>query len=193
MEVEGHIKDVSEWNVWDLKMVLVDFDSGKTIDVTVDSEAANNIEHLEKFIPGAKIRVNGLVEDYQGDLLIHVTSSEGVKLLVTAQSNTIPLSVILERPEVFEGVLVVVSGQVWDIDEIESINAVTFCLQNSSEDGYYSVNCIVFDASRLMDRDSKRIQSGDEVIFTGTFEYYASNGIWQIQSYEGKESLEKVD
>lgn len=193
VEVEGYIKEVSEWQEGDLNFVLVDYESGKSIDVNVDPDAVENLAHQEKLIPGAKIQVNGLVEDYKGDLFIHVTSSEGVKLIQTAASNTLSLGIILDRPEVFEGVLVVVRGDVWDIEEIESISAFTFTLQNSSEGKYYTVSCIVFNITQLMDRDGMRIQNGDEVIFTGFFEYYAQKGIWQIQSHEGKESLEKVD
>ncbi len=193
VEVEGHIKEVSVWKEGDLNLVLVDYESGKTIDVIVDSEAVKNLEHQEKLIPGAKVRVNGLVEDYKGNLQINVRSSEGIKLLQTAQSNTLPLDVILERPEVFEGVLVIVQGNVWDIEEIGSISAFTFTMQNSSEGQYYSVNCIVFNTTELRDRDDMRIQNGDEVRFTGFFEYYQQKGTWQIQSYEGKESLEKID
>ena len=193
VEVEGYIKEINALDYGDLKVVLVDYDSGRTIDVNVDSEAVKNFGHLEKLIPGAKVRINGLVEDYKGDLLINVMSSEGIRLLQTAKSNTLSLNVILDRPEVFEGVLVVVRGKVWDISEIESINAITFTLQNSSGGEYYSVNCIVFDITDLIDRDNKRILDGDEIIFTGVFDYYAPQGIWQIQSDEGKESLEKAD
>jgi DNA/RNA endonuclease YhcR with UshA esterase domain len=193
VEVEGHIKEVSMWKEGDLNLVLVDYESGKTIDIIVESEAVKNLEHQEKLIPGAKVKVNGLVEDYKGYLQINVRSSEGVTLLQTAQSNTLLLEVILERPEVFQGVLVVVRGNVWDIEEIESINAFTFTLQNSTEGRHYSVNCIVFNITDLVDRDNMRIQSGDEIILTGIFEYYVQKGVWQIQSYEGKESLEKID
>jgi exonuclease VII large subunit len=86
-----------------------------------------------------------------------------------------------------------VRGTVWEIEEIESINAITFTLQNSSEGQYYSVSCIVFNMTRLVDMNDKSISSGSDVIFTGAFEYYAQNGIWQIQTYEGKESLDKAD
>ncbi len=193
VEVEGYLKEVNAWDDGDLNLVLVDYDSGVTIDVNVDAEAVKNLKHQEKLIPGAKIQVNGLVEDYRGDLQINVRSSEGIKLLQTAQSNTFPLHVVLDRPQVFEGVMVRVRGEVWDIEEIESINAITFTLQNSSNGEYYSVSCIIFDIAQLMDRDSNRIQNGDEVIFFGIFDYYEQKGIWQILSDEGKESLKKVD
>ncbi|UCE75332.1 MAG: hypothetical protein JSV56_06435 [Methanomassiliicoccales archaeon] len=193
VEVEGHIKEVNWWSDGAMSMVLVDYDSGKTVEVNVDSDAATNLPHQEKLIPGAKIRVNGLVEDYKGELLIHVMSSEGIKLLQTALSNTHSLDVVLDRPEVFEGILVVVQGTVWDIEKIESISAITFTLQNQSDSGSYSVNCIVFNQTDMVDRDGMRIQNQDEVIFTGDVEYYPQKGLWQIQSYEGKESLKKVN
>lgn len=192
VEVKGHIKEVNTGKGGELSLVLVDYDSGETVDVDIDSEAVKNLPHQEKLIPGAKVQVNGLVEDYKGNLLIYVTSSEGIKLLQTAKSNTLSLNVILKRPEVFEGVLVVVRGYVWDIEEIKSIGAFTFIIQNSSGGEYYSVNCIIFNMTVFRDRDGKNIQNGDEVIFEGTFDYYEKEGIWQIQSYEGKESLEKV-
>ncbi|UCF08824.1 MAG: hypothetical protein JSW28_03795 [Thermoplasmata archaeon] len=193
VEVEGHIKEVDAQSGGDLLFALVDYDSGKTMDVRIDSGAAENLERQEKLIPGAKIRVSGLVEDYKGTLQIRVMSSEGIKLLKTAQSNTLSLDVILERPEVFSGVYVVVKGRVWDIETIESIEAITFTLQNSSESGYYSVNCIIFNLTELRDRDDKRVSSGDEIIFEGYFGYYEREGAWQIQSSEGKESLERVE
>jgi DNA/RNA endonuclease YhcR with UshA esterase domain len=193
VEVEGYIKDIDTWEGGDLEIVLVDYTSGKTIDVNVDSEATENMESQDKMTPGAKVRVNGLVEDYKGELLLSVRSSEGIKILQAAPGDIQSLKIILDRPEVFEGILVSVKGQVWEIEEIGSINAYTFTLQNISDGRYYSVNCIMFNTSRLMDRDDKAIQYGDEVILTGTFDYYEYNGIWQIRSDEGKASLEKID
>lgn len=193
VEVEGYIKEVDVWESGDLNLVLMDYSSGKTVDVNVDSEAADNMESKEEIIPGAKIRVNGLVEDYKGKILISVMSSEGIKLLQKAPGDIISLDIILERPKVFEGILVSVRGQIWEIEEIESINAFTFTLQNISDGVYYSINCIMFNTSRLVDRDDKIIQYGDEVILTGTFDYYEYNGIWQIRAEGGKENLEKVD
>jgi DNA/RNA endonuclease YhcR with UshA esterase domain len=189
VETQGHIKEVNVWQDGDLNLVLVDYDSGKSIDVNIDTEATQNLANQEKLIPGAKIRVNGLVEDYKGNLLIHVRSSEGIKLLKTAESNVLSMKVILERPEVFEGILVVVCGNVWDIEEIESLNAYTFTLQNSSDGGYFSVSCIVFNTTEFVNKDGIRIQYGDKVKFTGFFEYYEQEGTWQIQSNEGRNSL----
>jgi DNA/RNA endonuclease YhcR with UshA esterase domain len=192
VEVEGHITEVDAWPDGDLGFVLVDYESGKTVDVNVDSEAVSNVQNQEKLIPGAKIRVAGLVEEYKGNLLIHVRSSEGIKLLKTAASNVHPLEIILKRPEVFQGVQVVVRGSVWDIEGIESLEAVTFTLQNSSGGRYYSVSCIVFNSTQLQDMDSMRIHNGDEIFFTGIFEYYEQKGTWQIQSNDGKEDIVKV-
>ncbi|UCG69381.1 MAG: hypothetical protein JSV09_16655 [Thermoplasmata archaeon] len=193
VEVEGHIKEVDEWQDGDLNLILVDYESGKTIEVIVDADVTENLANQEKLIPGAKIRVNGLVEDYKGDLFIHVMSSESIILVQTAGKNILSLDVILNRPDVFEGVEVQVSGEIRDIDYIESLKAFTFTLKNSSSGNYYSVGCIVFDMSIFRDKGDNSIQNGDEITFEGTLEYYAQNGIWQIQSHEGKESLEKVD
>ncbi len=193
VEVEGYIKDVKMWQDGELNLILVDYESGESIDVNVDAEAVQNLPDQEKMIPGARVKVSGLVEDYKGELLIHVMSSKGVKVIQQATSTTIPLNVILNRPEVFEGIEVKVRGTVWNIEEIESINAIMFILQNSSDGNYYSVGCIVFNMTRLIDMNDKSISHGSDIIFTGIFEYYAQNGIWQIQTYEGKESLDKVD
>jgi DNA/RNA endonuclease YhcR with UshA esterase domain len=193
VETQGHIKEVNAWQDGDLNFVLVDYSSGKSIDVNIDSDATENLAHQDKLIPGAKIRVSGLVEDYKGNLLIHVRSSEGIKLLKTADDNVLSLGIILERPEVFEGIQVVVQGNVWNIDEIESLKAFTFTLQNFTEDKYYSVSCIMFNSTEFVDMDGMRVNSGDEVIFTGIFEYYEQQGTWQIQSGEESDCLIKVN
>jgi DNA/RNA endonuclease YhcR with UshA esterase domain len=193
VEVEGHIKEVNAWQDGDLNFVLVDYDSGKTVDVNIDADAAENLHQPDKLIPGAKIRVSGLVEDYKGNLLIHVRSSEGVKLLKTAAENNIPIDVILERPDVFEGIQVIVQGNVWNIEEIENLEAYTFTLQNSSNGRYYSVSCIMFNSTEFVDMDGMRINNGDEVIFTGFFEYYEQKGTWQVQSGEERDCLMKVN
>ena len=193
VEVEAYIKDVNAWSSGDLNLELVDYGSGQSIDVKVDADAAGNLNHPEKFIPGAKIRVNGLLEDYQGELQIHVMSSDGITLLQTAHTNVLSLGVILDRPEVFQGIFVVVRGDVWDIETIESINAITFTLHNSSEWDFRSVNCIVFNVTELRDRDGNVIHSGDEIVLEGIFEYYEKEGIWQIISEEGTQGIEKME
>jgi len=192
VEVEAHIKDVKVWSSGDLDLVLTDYDSGETINVKIDARATDNLNNPEKLVPGAKVRISGLLEDYNGELQIHVMSSEGITLLKTAQSNVLSLAVILDRPEVFEGIFVVVRGHVWNIEEIDSINAITFTLQNSSEGDYRSVNCIVFNATEFRDRDGNFIHSGDEIILEGYFEYYEKEGIWQIIAEDGTQGIEKM-
>jgi hypothetical protein len=174
-------------------MLLIDFTSDATVNVLVEKNAWRNVNQQDKFIFGAKVMASGLVEkDQIDDILIRVMSSEGIQLLEPARNIKLSLDV-LERPYVFEGMNVTAEGRVWDITEIESISAYTFTLQNSSEGQYYSVNCIVFDSPRFVDTYNKPIYNGTNIIFTGVFEYYAPNGIWQIRSNEGKNSLEKVD
>lgn len=190
--VEGYIKDITVWNE-EANMLLIDFASDATVNVLVEKNAWRNVNQQDKFIFGAKVMASGLVEKDQIDeILIRVMSSEGIQLLEPARNIKLSLDV-LERPYVFEGMNVTAEGQVWDIEKIESISAYTFTLQNSSEGQYYSVNCIVFDSPRFVDIYNKQIYNGTNIIFKGVFEYYASNGIWQIKSNEGKDSLEKVD
>jgi hypothetical protein len=86
----------------------------------------------------------------------------------------------------------VVRGDVWNIEIIESIEAITFTLQNASDWDYRSVNCIVFNVTELRDRDGNFIGSGDEVVLEGVFEYYEKEGIWQIVSEEGSQGIEKM-
>ncbi len=193
VEVEAYIKEVDAWSSGDLNFVLVDYGSGQSIDVKVDADAAGNLNNPEKLIPGAKIRVSGLMEDYNGELQIHVMSSEGVTLLKTAQSNVLSLAVILDRPEIFQDIVVVVRGNAWNIENIESIGAITFTLHNSSQGDFRSVNCIVFDVTDLRDRDGNFIHSGNEIVLEGFFEYYKKEGIWQIISEEGTQGIEKVE
>lgn len=193
VETEGHIKEVNSWQDGDLTFVLVDYESGKSLDVNIDVDATENLAHQDKLIPGAKIKVSGLVEDYKGNLLIHVRSSEGIKLLKTADDNTLALGMLLERPEVFEGIQVVVQGNVWSIEEIESLEAFTFTLQNFTEGKYYSVSCIMLNSTEFVDMDGMRVYGGDEVIFSGIFEYYEQKGTWQIQSGEERDSLIKIN
>lgn len=193
VEVEAHIKDVQSWSSGDLDLVLTDYGAGKTLNAKIDADAAGNLENPEKLVPGAKIRISGLVEDYNGELQIHVMSSEGVTVLETAKDNVLSLAVILDRPDIFSGISVVVRGKVWDIKIIESIDAIVFTLQNSSQGDYRSVNCIVFNATELRDRDGNPIYSGDEIVLEGVFEYYEKEGIWQIISEEGTQGIEKME
>jgi DNA/RNA endonuclease YhcR with UshA esterase domain len=193
VEVEAHIKDVKAWSSGDLNMVLTDYDSGESLNVKIDARAAGNLNSPEKLVPGAKVRVSGLLEDYNGELQLHIMSSEGITLIRTAQNNVLSLAVILDRPEVFEGILVVVRGSVWNIEEIESINAVVFTLQNSTEGEYRSVNCIAFNATELKDRDGNFIHSGDEIILEGYLEYYDKEGLWQIVADQGTQGIERME
>jgi DNA/RNA endonuclease YhcR with UshA esterase domain len=193
VEVEAHIKDIDAWSSGDLDLVLTDYDSGKSLNAKIDADAAGNLNNPDKLVPGAKVKVSGLLEDYQGELQIHVMSPEGITLLKTAQNNVLSLAVILDRPEVFRGIYVVVRGDVWNIEKIESIGAIIFTLQNVSEGDYRSVNCIVFNVTELRDRDGDFISSGDEIVLEGIFEYYEKEGIWQIMAEDGSQGIEKTE
>jgi hypothetical protein len=51
----------------------------------------------------------------------------------------------------------------------------------------------MFNSTEFVDMDGMRIQSGDEVIFSGTLEYYEQKGTWQVQSGEERDCLMKVN
>lgn len=187
--VEGYIKDVESSSYSDLILTLTDYESNKTVETIIESDTLSKIEDKESLLPGAKIKVHGVVEEYKGELQIRISSSDGLEVLQKPGLESIPLDILLDRPYLYEGAIVSVNGTVHEVQGMSS--AFQFELKGS---GGYSIHCYITDIDEpLRDRDGKLIYEGDHVKITGTFKYYANKAIFEIFSNQGNEALEKFD
>ncbi|MBS3781268.1 MAG: hypothetical protein KGY66_00550 [Candidatus Thermoplasmatota archaeon] len=106
VRTEGVISDIS----WFSYMFLFEIkEEGHEGSLTVVCER-DVIEGLEEksneMIPGAKVMVEGKLEEYEGDMNLRIDSIGELSIQERAISNFTPLSEILENPGWYEGMKV---------------------------------------------------------------------------------------
>ena len=82
VEVEAYIEDLYVTKNNNLIITLIDHQTNHTLTVFVVSDVYENLNNKEELTPGAKIIVNGEVCEYEGELEIKVTSSNGIRIII---------------------------------------------------------------------------------------------------------------
>jgi len=83
VEVEAYIEDLYVTKNNNLIITLIDNQTNHTLTVFVVSDVYENLNNKEEITPGAKIIVKGEVCEYEGELEIKVTSTDGIKIIKT--------------------------------------------------------------------------------------------------------------
>lgn len=191
VQMSGHIEDVELKSGGGLAVTLIDYQTSGTSSVKIagDAFAEDGGPDIGVLMPGAKILIRGIVEEYKGYLWIQVESGIGVRLLQKAENNSVELGVLLESPSLFRGQIICIEGfisSVWTIGNHSLPAGFGFEIYNYRDDVSYSVTCAIFLEYSQEGGDDDTVyelpDSGERAKFTGTFDYYSREGCWEITS-----------
>ncbi len=84
VEVEAYIEDLYVTKNNNLIITLIDHQTNHTLTVFVISDVYEILANKEELILGAEIIVKGEVCEYEGELEIKVTSTDGIKIINAA-------------------------------------------------------------------------------------------------------------
>jgi DNA/RNA endonuclease YhcR with UshA esterase domain len=82
VEVEAYIEDLYVTKNNNLIITLIDRQTNHTLTVFVVSDVYENLNNKEELTPGAEVIVKGEVCEYEGELEIKVTSSNGIRIII---------------------------------------------------------------------------------------------------------------
>lgn len=195
VSTSGYIKQLREGSTGFLTMELVDVADNASILVSIPSEVRTDYAYESQLLPGAEVRVSGLVNLYKESLSIEVSASRSIQITRYADENLVGIQTLLERPYVFEGMLVTVEGEVGDIR-----SAYEFILKESSADfsnsGSYSLTCYIeggtqISSGKIFVKGGEMLGNGDSARVQGIFKYYPNRGLWQLETAHA-EDVEKL-
>lgn len=185
VRTEGYVTEQRLTSNSDLILTLVEYQGSKTIDVYVPKNIYSSFDHRREVLPSACIEVVGEVQQYQGRLEIVISSADNIKILQRPREGSLTIEMLALNPEPFKGVEVTVTGQIENIDssfmwiEEECLPVTSFQLRYSGERMNYTMDCLLvgFDVSG-------EYTQGQNVEFTGLFDYYEQEAKWRILSHD---------
>ncbi len=174
---EGFVSDVG-WFSWTVIVELKEPDRPEGLTVAFDRELADELGEDKKEIrPGAKLSVEGKLEEYEGDLNLRVESINGLSIEEKAYSSFTDITFLLENPRWYESMGVKIRGDVIEEQTCSSSNH-TVLIVSSFEAPSYELTCEV----KNWDPEADLI--GSPVALEGYWEYDEHKGQWKLVSYE---------
>ena len=179
VDTTGHIKEIKSYS-WGTRLTLIDIGSEATIGVSVQEETMGGVAQQEELVPGAKVKVMGLLGSYKDSLEIEVGSSSDLEIIELAGQKVLDIGVVLDRPEVFEGMNLTLSGTIREIDtRTDGSFLGTFTVRDGT--GNYTIMCYMASYGGMFSYENgDRVQEGDKITATGNFQYYTAKGTWEL-------------
>ncbi len=115
VRTQGFVKSVFGLYSGGSRIELLDPSDYSTISVFVSKEVVSAVQFMQELVPGSKIWVAGEVQEFYGNVEVMVKDEAMIGLISTATENRMDLGTLARNPDVFQGMLVVVRGDVTDI------------------------------------------------------------------------------
>ena len=177
--LNGTIRTVKVLEDGSASYELVDPDTNASIVVYVRSEAYTSYINDEQGpLPGTVFQFTGTIEVYQELFELVVSSSSDMMKITGPEEIMIPAHQLLGSPELYDGMTVWTSGTMespYIISDANGTKGMGFDLEEVYGNRTYRLACVVFDNDMI-----GAYETGSMVEVSGTFQYYAGTGNWQI-------------
>ncbi len=174
VETEGIISSVRKLQTSYL-LSLLEEGCDTHLEAFVEGRVVEAMDDPVDMIPGARVRLRGILEDYEGKLSLRVSVPGELEILENAYSSFTHISVLLENPQWYSGMELKVMGKV--VSTHTSSRALCFEIEQI-EGGYHRLGC-EFECSDTV--STINMMNGDPVTFEGTFLYDTGTGRWIIR------------
>ncbi len=173
---------ISEKNDFQHTILLTLQEEGhlNSLTVAIDKDIIEDVlDEVHELRPGAKVEVEGLLEDYEGDLSLRVDELGEISIKEKAQSSFIEFSSLLENPTWYQNMEVKVRGEV--IEKSNSSEGSTLTLSSLEDDEYwYELTC-------FWDDTIEEPLLGKPAVIVGEWTYDNSRGRWMLEATEDLE------
>lgn len=172
VSTEGTISDVS-WLGYTVLFELKEKEVEESLTMVTDRDIIDELDEKEELVPGAKVSVEGKLEEYEKDYQLRIDSQGEISVEKEACSDFTPISEILENPSWFEGMMVKIQGDLKQFNEsnqISQMNIVDF------EEENYEITCEMDTEIN----EKKQDILGNPVVLEGEVIYDSNTGTWII-------------
>ncbi len=171
---EGFVSEVG-WFSWTVVLTLREPGEVEGLTVAFDREIADDLEEDKYEIrEGAKLKVEGKLEEYEGDLNLRVDSMGELSVEKKAYSSFTEISSLLENPRWYEGMGVKVRGDI--VEEVKSDH--TTLIISSLDYSHYELTC------EIKDWNPEEELIGRPAVVKGNWGYENNVGLWRLTSDE---------
>ncbi len=181
VQLNGTISRISTFDSGATSIELVDLGTNATITIFLNADISEVWLSTADPIPGATLEATGVVEIYNDEYEIVIGTSEDIKIIEPATSNSVQIWQLLASPEIFDGMTVAVKGEVRSYDTISG--GAIFNLRAEQDNSTYYLSCVVFEDDIVKD-----LGNGISVEVIGEFGYYQNMGNWQVV-VDGEENV----
>lgn len=170
---EGTISDVN-WAGNTLLLGLKEEDHPGSLTVVVSKDTAEEVvEDVRGIKAGAEVEVEGILEEYEGDINLRVDDLGHISIMKKAQSSFVEISSLLETPGWYEGMNVKVKG---DVVELKNTSQETALILSDLEGGgKYELTCVISDWE-------KEDPIGKPAVVKGEWVYENDRGRWVLRA-----------
>lgn len=152
------------------------YDGG--LDLFVEGNVVNGLDEPAELIPGARVWVRGILEDYEGSLSLRVSVPGELVVTENAYTSFLEIGRLLDNPDWHSGMELKVRGRVVRVED--SYNGIFFEI-SSLDGGFNILGCEFVNSTRI------DIMPGDNVVFKGVFSYDNFTGRYIIRGSEPPE------
>ncbi len=177
ISTEGNISEIS----WFSYMVLFELKEKETEEALTVNCERDMIEDLEdkktQLTTGARVRVEGKLERYEGEINLKVDSNGGLSVIREAYSSFTPISHVLENPRWHENMNIKVRGEITNRTDSDLGEEVTI---TGLQDDRYRLRCEIESPEEYEDKELL----GKPVVLKGRLTYYNKRGYWKLRCSE---------
>ncbi len=184
--VEGTVRSTRA--AWDGGMLLELWEPGAqgSLEVHLTMAGMEDARNLNKLLNGTVVRVQGMLDLYNGEYELIVTSYQDLEIISTTDSSLVPISTLLELPEVYEGAPVRLAGEVGFVQGSDY-----FTMRESVGNYTYTLTVRTSFDQTLRDVNGFPVLSYDRVEVRGELDYNPTRGRWELL-VEGAGQIRKL-
>lgn len=163
-----------------VKGEIVDMEKNCTIGFYAVKNAFEDFKRL-KPLPGAKLRVDGEVKEYAGEIEIYLSEENSIAVIKEPNELNVAIDELLESPERFKGLYLNTSGYITSITILK--NTTTGKLigtQIELKTADYTLSSIAYNVCVQTDCNGRVLEKGCYVRIFGQFNYNSHYGKWNL-------------
>lgn len=159
---------------------ILDIERNSTLGFYAVEHAFEDFKRINP-LPGAKLKVTGIVKEYGGEIEIYLSEKNSIEVLEAPDVLNVRIEELLETPERFEGLELNTSGSIASLTILKnSTTGKLIGTQLEITSGGYTLCCIAYNVCVQTDCNGVPLEKGSFVVVFGKFSYNAKYGRWNL-------------
>ena len=179
ISLQGYFVELKEYKTGS-KLVLIDLENGENLEASMSKKIADSFQRPSWLESGAEVLIRGMVDSFEGQFELTVTSTEAIQLIQPPCSLSVDVSLLLTHPEWYNEFCLLVEGTIVQQEAVSDGEYVVFLLRSTHQGSDYYLHCFYFEEFPVRSEDGTIVENRTSVLATGTFEYIPTSGFWRL-------------